>query len=125
VFFYNNSGSGATINWTISISGPNCQDPTVWDSRVNREPWATAVVYCVDHAIQIYDVDLESHGHLLFIVTPEEIDEVGIPNVNTVLESAQGTRGTVTVFRLVGGEFQLVAPELQPGKIYSFVWNGC
>ncbi len=126
VFFYNNSGTGGTLNWTVSISGPNCGGgfPT-YDDRVNPQAWATAVLYCRDEAIHVYDVDTASVGRVLFVVTPEEIAELGVPSVNTVLEQGLGTRGVITLYRLASGEFQVVAPDTQPGKDYTFTWAGC
>ncbi|MFN8373408.1 MAG: hypothetical protein U0694_11110 [Anaerolineae bacterium] len=128
VFFYNSSGTGGTISWTITIGGPNCggSAPLAFtDGRVNPQAWATAVLYCADHAVQVYDVDNASIGRLLFVVTPEEIAEVGVPSSNTVIDSATGVRGLVAVYRLASGEFQVVAPDTEPGKYYSFTWPGC
>jgi hypothetical protein len=66
-----------------------------------------------------------SQGSLLFVVTKAEIDEVGTPAVNTVLGSGLGVRGEVALYRLASGQFQLVAPDTQPNKVYSFIFNGC
>jgi hypothetical protein len=128
VFFSNQNGTGGTISWTISISGPNCPGALLafTDGRVNPQAWATAVIYCNDGAIEVYDVDLESKGHLLFVITPEEIAEVGVPaNGNTLIESGNGVRGFVGVYRQVNGDFIVVAPDTQPGKDYTFTWAGC
>lgn len=127
VFFSNLNGSGGQQNWTISISGPNCpQTPLAFvDGRVNTDAWATAVVYCIAGDINIYAVDNESVGRLAFVVTEEEIAEVGVPSETTVLDSFAGALGQVTLYRLSSGQFQVVAPDTQPGKSYSFVFNGC
>jgi hypothetical protein len=128
VFFYNQSGTGGTISWTVSISGPNCPgSPLAFtDGRVNPQAWATAVLYCNDGAIEVYDVDLESVGHLLFVTTPEEIAEVGVPaNGNALIESGNGALGFVGLYRVASGDFVIVAPDTQPGKDYNFTFAGC
>jgi hypothetical protein len=126
VFMYNNMGTGGTLSYTITISGPNCPDLTFTDGRVNPQAWATAVIYCNDGAIEVYDVDLESKGQLLFVITPEEIAEVGVPaSNNALIESGNGVRGFVGVYRQASGDFIVVAPDHQPGKDYTFTWAGC
>jgi len=133
VFFYNQGGSGGVLSWTITISGPNCVNvtttpqpgATIWDDRENPDPWATVVLYCRGGGIVAYDVDLESKGKVLFVVTPADIAEVGISDVNTLLGSGQGLRGLASLYRLTDGKFELIAPELDPGKQYIFIWEGC
>jgi hypothetical protein len=129
VFMYNNMGTGGTLNWTITISGVNCPNvvlPAFTDGRVNPQAWATAVIYCRDGAIDVYDVDDESVGRLLFVVTPEEIAEVGVPATNNALiESGNGVRGFVGLYRVASGEFIIAAPDSQPGKDYTFTFAGC
>lgn len=128
VFFYNNSGTGGTLNWTVTISGPNCPNtviPSFTDGRKNPDPWATAVLYCINNDMHVYDVNNDSQGSLLFVVTKAEIDELGTPEDNTLLAAANGIRGQVALYRLASGEFQLIAPDTQPGKMYTFIFNGC
>jgi hypothetical protein len=73
------------------------------DDRINREPAAPVAVYCRGDGIHLYSIDRFGHGRLAFIATFNEINAVGIPTANTLIDSGAG----IGLYRLTSGEFQV------------------
>lgn len=101
------------------------------DGRLNsicEEPWQTAAIYCrADGSIDVYGIT-DSVGWLAFRTTPSEIDAVGIPSQNSLLERSDD--GKIRLYRLSTGQFQVNSPiwdnlrgNLPDGYIFQF--NGC
>ncbi len=135
-FLSDNEGDptpGTTTFYTVSVCPPGSVvagvvDPgfVPGDDRENPQPWAPVVIYCREVGIVIYDVGADSKGTLVLLATQAQIDAVGdSPAQNTVIASAQASRGPLTLYRLTGGEFQVVTADLDPAKTYSFTWDGC
>lgn len=98
------------------------------DGRRNPEAWQSAAVYCQPGGrVDVYGINASGRGSLSLRVTKEQIDAVGIPSVNTIIASAHGPLGEITLWRLTSGEFVVFAPGLPPdtGKTYHYVWGGC
>lgn len=101
------------------------------DSRVNslcEEPYQTAAIYCLPNGgIDVYDVTT-GEGWLTVRVSSETIAEIGVPSTNTRL--GQSEDGTIRLYRLASGEFQVNAPRWDnvQGNLpdgYIFIWDGC
>jgi hypothetical protein len=94
------------------------------DDRVNVEPWASVAIRCEGQEIHVYAIDGNSRGELALVATEAEIAAVDArPAVNTLIDSA----GSIRLYRLTGGEFQVNAPSLppEPAKEYVFIWDSC
>jgi hypothetical protein len=91
------------------------------DSRVN--PGAVeAAIYCTTVGVKIIDIDVRGAATSAFIVSYEDIDAVGVPEVNTLIHEYRGFR----LYRLTTGELQLNAPHNWIGSgEYVFTWAGC
>jgi hypothetical protein len=93
---------------------------------VNDEAWRTAAIYCQpDSVFDVYGIT-DGVGWLAFRITQEEIDAVGIPSENTLLK--QTADGTIRLYRLDTGEFQVNAPRWDAiwGNIpdgYVYIWE--
>jgi hypothetical protein len=100
------------------------------DNRLNSvcfEPWQTAAIYCERGDIHVYGIGENSEGHLLFVTSADEIDAIGIPDENTMIESSHDSR--VRLYRLPSGEFQLNSPIVDDVRGYLpngyvFKWDG-
>jgi hypothetical protein len=91
------------------------------DDRIN--PGAVeAAIYCTDLGVKIIDIDVRGAAIGSFIVPYDDIDAIGIPEVNTLIAEHRGFR----LYRLTTGELQLNAPPnwLSSGE-YVFIWDGC
>ena len=101
------------------------------DSRENpvcAEPWQTAAVYCFAGDIHVYGIGENSIGYLAFIIKADDIESLGAPTQNTMLESTRD--GRIRVYRLTDGQFQLNSPihDVIRGYLhngYVFQWDGC
>lgn len=101
------------------------------DGRLNpvcAEPWQTAAIYCLSNgAIEVYGIT-DSVGWLAFRTTQSEIDAVGVPAQNSLIE--RSSDGKIRLYRLSTGEFQVNSPiydrirgNLPDG--YVFIFEGC
>ncbi len=101
------------------------------DGRLNsicEEPWQTAAIYCrADGTIDVYGIT-DGAGWLAFRTTQSEIDAVGVPTQNSLIE--RSSDGKIRLYRLATGEFQVNAPmwdevrgNLPDG--YVFRWASC
>lgn len=116
----------ASVTFDPGLYAPNCLDlPFVEDQRINSleiEPWQTVAVYCqVNGLIDIYQINEFSEGYLVIHATRPEIDAVGVPTVNTLIESSSD--GAVRLYRLSTGEYQVIAPRDHLFDGYVFIWN--
>ncbi|MBE0689732.1 MAG: hypothetical protein IH587_06370, partial [Anaerolineae bacterium] len=66
-------------------------------------------------------IDSAGGGHLAFTTTEAEVDALGAPAANTVIEDGMGVR----IFRLSSGEFQIVGATDFEGKVYNVRFGGC
>jgi hypothetical protein len=73
------------------------------DDRLNVDAAAPVAVYCRTDGIHVFSIDRTGRGSLLFIATFNEINAIGIPTVNTLIDASGG----VGLYRLTSGEFQL------------------
>jgi hypothetical protein len=91
------------------------------DDRINPGS-VEAAIYCTNLGVKIIDIDVRGAAIDSFIVPYEDIDAIGIPEVNTLIEDHQGFR----LYRLTTGELQLNAPPnwMNSGE-YVFIWDGC
>ncbi len=96
-------------------------DQTEPDDRVN--PGAVeAAIYCTSVGVKIIDLDIRGAAAGSLVVPYEDIDEVGIPEVNTLIKEQRGFR----LYRLTTGELQLNAPpNWRNSGEYVFIWDGC
>jgi hypothetical protein len=94
------------------------------DERVNQEQWATAAIYCDDNGyLDIYTLDEDGAGTLVIREVYKELQALGIPEVNTL--RAQSADGSVRLYRLSSGEWQLNAPADGLVDGYVFRWTQC
>jgi hypothetical protein len=73
------------------------------DDRINPDPAAPVSIYCRTDGIHVFSIDRRGQGREIFVATNSEINAVGIPPVNTLIDSAAG----VGLYRLTSGEFQV------------------
>ena len=116
----------ASVTFDPGLFAPNCLNlPFVEDQRINSleiEPWQTVAIYCrVNGAIDIYQINEFSEGYLVIHATQSEIDTVGVPSVNTLIESSSD--GAVRLYRLSTGEYQVIAPRDHLFDGYVFIWD--
>jgi hypothetical protein len=108
-----------------SVVVPACSNS---DGRLNsicEEPYQTAAVYCrADGSIDVYGIT-DGVGWLAVRTTQSEIDAVGIPAQNEMIERSDD--GTIRLYRLSTGEFQVNAPRwdniqgnLPDGYVFRF-----
>ncbi|GAB4315819.1 MAG: hypothetical protein Kow00117_07690 [Phototrophicales bacterium] len=118
--------SGVTV-YDFELSDPIIpSSDCILDNRVNNSPIydcaAPVAVYCDGDNIDVYRINpFTSQGTLLFRATQSEIDAVGIPSVNTIIDNAED----VTLYRLTSGEFQINAFYQTEWKPYVKVWDAC
>jgi hypothetical protein len=101
------------------------------DGRLNsicEEPYQTAAIYCrADGSIDVYGIT-DGEGWLAFRTTQAEIDAVGVPAQNNLIERSDD--GKIRLYRLSTGEFQVNAPmwDVVRGNLpdgYVFQFGGC
>jgi hypothetical protein len=104
------------------------QPPLFDDDRINRDAFASAVMYCRGGGIHIYEIS-RGAGVNLLIVTGEQVAETAGADDNVVIASFDGASGEISLWRLAGGQLQLVAPGLPPETdkpyIYRFDAGAC
>jgi hypothetical protein len=103
--------------------------PFITDGRMNGgDIGAPAVIYCdfSDDAhteflgIEVLRVTPENTGVLSLYASAAEIARIGdSPDVDTLITEQNGYR----LYRAHTGEFYLVAPPDNEGKVYSFAWK--
>ena len=92
------------------------------DGRIEPDAAAPIAVYCHDYGIDVYGINQDSTGSLVFTATTEEIDAVGTaPDENTLIEA----HGNIRLYRLTTGEFQINAGPDAEGKEYILIWQDC
>ncbi len=99
------------------------------DSRINGLPnvdcAAPVAVYRSDSGFSIYIINSgNSQGTQLLFISSAEIDELGIPEVNTLLEEGinSATGQPIHIYRLSSGEYQLNT-FYADGKPYIISWD--
>jgi len=111
--------NGDPAGWPLPPASGAAEAQPFTDGRLNdRDAAAPVAVYEVDGDLHVYAVD-SSEGTLVMVVTAEEFAAVGVPEVNTVVEEANG----IQVIRLSTGEYQINAPTAS-GKTYTMIFSG-
>lgn len=94
------------------------------DGRVNQQQWATAAVFCnVNGNLDIYAIDSAGVGRLVIRENWLALQALGVPEVNTL--RAQSEDGSVRLYRLSSGEWQVNAPADSLLDGYVFRWTQC
>jgi hypothetical protein len=97
------------------------------DERLNRENKdraAPVAIYCVDWGIEIRIIDYATSRGIdppAITALNEHIDEVGVPDVNTLL----GDHNGVQLYRLTTGEYAVFTHYANENKAYIFLWDQC
>jgi hypothetical protein len=123
-----------TGNYTVEITGPGNvtlgrtgSPNTFTDGRINSsvilDGGAPVAVYCrADGSIDVWFISVSSsRGSLLFRVSAQRIEDVGVPTEENALLRFLGS---VAVYRLTTGEFQVNAANFD-GTPYVMIWDGC
>ncbi len=115
-----NSGLGylslSGINNAISLPFP--------DGRINQEQWATAAVFCVVNGnIDIYAINASGVGSLVIREDWAALEALGIPAQNEL--RAQSEDGSIRLYRLSSGEWQINAPADGNENGYVYRWREC
>lgn len=111
------NGSSATGGAGVDASGTvgDCTLGDVFGSgRVNRDVMAPAAIYCKGSSIEVWAVDTHGTGHLAFTATSLEINTVGVPRANTLIDAGYG----IGLYRLTSGEYQVNAPRHRPPSYF-------
>ncbi len=127
----NTAGGNTNISVDdISIVAEALGQPNFNDGRLNNyDPGAPVAIYGVDfgngiglHIYRNSNEDNQVIGRLGLIVTPEDIASVPEkPEQNTVIKRSKD--GSIALYRLTTGEFQInVGPDFE-GKIYVFIFT--
>ena len=82
---------------------------------------APMAIYCPAGLPHFYGINPDGSGYFIFNVSQQEIDAVGIPEVNTIIKEKWGFQ----LWRLTTGEYQGVSPRDPEGKIYNVIYNIC
>ncbi|MBE2182731.1 MAG: hypothetical protein IAE89_04830 [Anaerolineae bacterium] len=102
------------------------------DGRINEvDHLGGLAVYCVDahmNPASAYNAGgirvLDGNGDEVLFVTHETIVEVDIPETNTLLGEANAAYGTLALYRLTSGEFQINGVD-EFSKLFEFIWREC
>lgn len=115
-----NGGSGF-----LSLDGINNASTLPFpDGRVNQEQWATAAVYCVVNGnIDIYAISAAGLGTLIIREDWAALEALGIPAQNEL--RAQSEDGSIRLYRLSSGEWQINAPANGLFDGYVYRWREC
>lgn len=98
-------------------AGPAFQFGT--DGRINKDQAQAVAVYCRSNG----DIEvLSPTGQQLLYATVEQIEAVGTPAVNTLIEAGSNNW---RLYRLAGGSFQLNGPFHATGREYVVNWDAC
>ncbi len=111
------------------VSASDNLDPTKYDGRINQaEVLGGNAIYCIDNnglstsngwsdgGIRV----LDSNGQIVFFAPAAEIDALGVPDVNTLIE----TEGGLSLYRQPDGGFSLNGFD-EWDKPFTFVFNDC
>lgn len=104
---------GAGADASGAVDDCTLADP-LGAGRVNRDIMAPAAIYCKGSEIEVWAVDTDGVGHLAFRATGLEISTVGIPRVNTLIDSGYG----IGLYRLTSGEFQVNSARRRPPSYF-------
>jgi LysM repeat protein len=95
------------------------------DGRLNNNDFhQTAAVYCQSKpvpGIEIFRIIDGMKGESAIFVSAQQIANAGVSASNQLLGSAFG----ISLYRLSDGTYQVNAPGLEAGHIYTFMWDTC
>lgn len=113
-------GPGGTI---ITISRPRPLDNRINNLDGGSPIAAYNLAFETGQGLIIYEIDANSRGFEVLVVTPEEIAAINsLPASNTLIVETQTARLQISFWRLSSGEFQINV--LQPdGKLYVLIFN--
>ena len=106
------------------------------DGRLNQiHNFGGAAVYCVNALTGRPTLDYnlggirvaDGNGQELLFISAERINEVGVPEQNTLLgetETLWFNNTPLSVYRLSSGEFQMNGFD-NHAKLVEFIWNDC
>ncbi|MFW5691463.1 MAG: hypothetical protein ACOCXZ_03070 [Chloroflexota bacterium] len=99
------------------------------DGRCNPDPQAPAVAYLYETGIVVYGVTLDGSAYPALVIDQAAIDAAGVPaDAHALLGEATSVYGgTIQLWRLTSGEYQLHADELPPAadKVYNAIFETC
>jgi hypothetical protein len=123
-----------TGSYSVDISGPGIvtlgrsnSATSFTDGRINSsvilDGGAPVAVYCrADGGVDVWFISISSErGVFLFRVTPQRIEDIGVPTEENALLRFVGV---VAVYRLTTGEFQVNAVNFD-GTPYVMIWDSC
>lgn len=97
------------------------------DGRLNSicdHAAAPAVLYCQPNGdLHVYRIDAEGEGHYSFTVTPQQIEDAGIPTDNpgaTLIAASPDS--AIRLYRLSDEQFQLNSPVVD--QVHGYLING-
>lgn len=97
--------------------------PLAADGRLNPDPSAPVVVYCEGDNLDIYTVLNDSRGFLYIRENLEALRNMPTPAENTLVASSED--GTVRLYHLSTGEWQINALLNGNPNGYVFFWRNC
>jgi hypothetical protein len=97
--------------------------PLAADGRLNPDPSAPVVVYCQDDNLDIYAVLSDSRGFLVIRENIEALRNMETPAENRLVAGSED--GTVRLYQLDTGEWQINAPLNGNPNGYVFFWRNC
>lgn len=116
-----NNGGVGYLNLTGIVGGSVLPFP---DGRINQEQWATAAVYCVVNGnIDVYAISAAGLGTLVIRENWAALEALGIPAENEL--RAESEDGSIRLYRLSSGEWQINAPADGNANGYVYRWREC
>lgn len=107
---------------SLAVFGSS-SSPLAADGRLNPDPSAPVVVYCEGDNLDIYLVLNNSRGFLFIRENLEALRNMETPAENTLVASSKD--GTVRLYHLSTGEWQINAPLNGNPNGYVFFWLNC
>jgi hypothetical protein len=129
---FGSDGAGITVSVTDCVlpDGPGGTPPvqyeqnyTCSDARVNCQPYAPVTVYCSDIGVDIYGPNGVSAVTPVLRVSYETLKDTYTFNQSAAIAASESAGLTLSWTRT--GELQLRVQDVESGKRYNFVWDGC
>ncbi len=124
-----------TVSATVTVTGPvswvvylgDCEVPAPpLDDRFEGTSVDVAVYYDQEtgEGLSIYAINASGEGSLVIRLTPEELAEWAAMTVTQNTLIAQNADGTIALYKLTTGEYQLNVGPDEEGKVQVTIFDG-
>jgi hypothetical protein len=115
----------SALTGLVGSLASNCINDSRLNGGVDVDCAAPVAVYSQDDGFSVYGINpSNSQGVLALLITSGDIDDVGVPDVNTLLAEGtiSSTGQSIHIYRLTSGEYQLNT-FYADGKPYIIAWD--